>query len=69
MTLRPIHFTRRVCLPAAMLFALLGTGGCTRWSKEFFNPENFNPDHYRDQRAVEIDHRLEKPTSIVKNPF
>jgi hypothetical protein len=29
----------------------------------------WNPDHYRDERAVDIDHRLDKGEPIVKSPF
>src|SRR5262245_11325732 len=54
MSLRPFHFTHRLGLLAAVLLPIIATSGCSRWSKEFFNPQNFNPDHYRDERAVEI---------------
>jgi hypothetical protein len=42
----------------------LFAGGCT-----LMNSEWWNPDHYRDDRAVDIDHRLDKAEPIVKNPF
>ena len=50
--------------PAALLLPLLSAGGCAMWNKEYLNP-----DFYRDQRAVEIDHRMENAAPIVKNPF
>jgi hypothetical protein len=47
-----------------LLLPLVAAGGCALWNKEVWNP-----DHYRDERAVDIDHRLDKPAPIVKNPF
>jgi hypothetical protein len=61
--LRRFHFTRRLALAAAMLLPLF-VGGC-----KLMNSEWWNPDHYRDDRAVDIDHRLDKAEPIVKNPF
>jgi hypothetical protein len=29
----------------------------------------WNPERYRDERAADIDHRLDKAEPIVKNPF
>jgi hypothetical protein len=42
----------------------LFVGGC-----KLMNSEWWSPDHYRDDRAVDIDHRLDKAEPIVKNPF
>jgi hypothetical protein len=39
-------------------------GGCA-----FFNVENWNPNKYRDERAVDIDKRLDSNEPIIKNPF
>ncbi len=60
----PFHFTRRVGCLAALLLPLVSTGGCAMWNKDLWNP-----DHYRDERAVDIDNRLEKNVPLVKNPF
>jgi hypothetical protein len=35
----------------------------------FFQPENWNPSKYRDERAVDIDKRLDSREPIVQNPF
>jgi hypothetical protein len=61
---RIFHFTRRIAFPAALLVPLISAGGCA-----LLKPENWNPDHYRDERAVDIDHRLDKNEPIVKSPF
>lgn len=59
------YFTRPVtCLAAAIILPLLLTGGCALFKKETWNLNN-----YRDERAVDIDHRLEKADTGVKNPF
>ena len=34
-----------------------------------FRKETWSMDRYRDERAVDIDHRLEKNEPNVKNPF
>jgi hypothetical protein len=60
---RRFHFTRRLALAAAMLLPLFA-GGC-----KLMNSDWWNPDHYRDDRAVDIDNRLNKGEPIVKNPF
>jgi hypothetical protein len=39
-------------------------GGCALW-----DPERWNLDRYRDERAVDIEQRLERDEPIVKNPF
>jgi len=49
---------------AAIILPLLSTAGCAMFHKEFWNM-----DRYRDERAVDIDRRLEANTPIVKNPF
>lgn len=47
-----------------MLVLLISTGGCARW-----NLEDFSLNRLRDDRAVDIDHRLEGTKPIVVNPF
>jgi hypothetical protein len=49
---------------AAILVLLASAGGCA-----MFNSENWNFDALRDDRAVDIDHRLEGTKPIVVNPF
>jgi len=51
------------CL-AALLLPLISAAGCALMNKDLWNP-----DHYRDERAVDIDHRLDKTAPTVKNPF
>ena len=34
-----------------------------------FHKDFWNMDRYRDERAVDIDNRLNKNEPIVKNPF
>jgi hypothetical protein len=59
-----LHSTCRVAAVAAT-FALLGSAaGCALWDKD-----RWNLDRYRDERAVDIEHRLERSEPIVKNPF
>jgi hypothetical protein len=41
-------------------------GGCNMMK---FQKDFWNLDRYRDERAVDIDHRLEKSDTSVKNPF
>jgi hypothetical protein len=43
---------------------LLGGCGMMKFQKDFWNL-----DRYRDERAVDIDHRLDNHEPIVKNPF
>jgi hypothetical protein len=47
-----------------LLLTLLPVGGCALMKKETWNLNN-----YRDERAVDIDTRLEKTGPNVKNPF
>jgi hypothetical protein len=49
---------------AAILWPLVLVGGCAVWDADRWNPEQF-----RDERAVEIDQRLSRDEPIVKNPF
>jgi hypothetical protein len=61
---RFLHFTRRLSVPAALLLSLLAASGCALMKKDTWNLNN-----YRDERAVDIDTRLEKTGPNVKNPF
>jgi hypothetical protein len=47
-----------------MVLLLGQAGGCA-----FFEKDRWNLDRYRDERAVGIEHRLERTEPIVKNPF
>jgi hypothetical protein len=47
-----------------MLILLATPSGCARW-----NSEDFSLNRLRDDRAVDIDHRLEGTKPIVVNPF
>jgi hypothetical protein len=49
-----------------LLLPLASAGGCALWN---WNKATWNLDTYRDERAVDIDHRLEKAAPTVKNPF
>src|SRR5690349_7996426 len=59
-----LHLTRRFACLAALLLPVFG--GCALWN---WNKADWNLDSFRDSRAVDIDHRLEKPDALVKNPF
>jgi hypothetical protein len=61
---RWVHSNRRFACVAALALLLTSTGGCA-----FFNVDNWNPNNYRDERAVDIDKRLDSKEPIVKNPF
>jgi hypothetical protein len=62
---RWIHFSCRVALVAAILAPIFAAiGGCALWKAETWNLNN-----YRDDRAVDIDRRLDKTGPIVNNPF
>jgi hypothetical protein len=63
---RLFHFTRRVIWLAAILLPLAASGGCMLWN---WNKADWNLERYRDSRATDIDHRLEKATPIIQNPF
>lgn len=51
---------------AAILLPLAASGGCMLWN---WNKADWNLETYRDSRATDIDHRLEKATPIIQNPF
>jgi hypothetical protein len=61
---RSIHFSCRYLALAATVLAVACAGGCA-----LFRKETWNLDHYRDERAVDIDRRLDKAPPIGKNPF
>jgi hypothetical protein len=60
------YFSRHLVVVAVIATpaALLGGCGVMKYQKDFWNV-----DRYRDERAVDIDHRLEKSDTGVKNPF
>jgi hypothetical protein len=59
-----IHSNRRtLCLAVILVLPLLATG-CTLWNKD-----RWDLNQLRDERAVDIDQRLERNQTIVKNPF
>lgn len=43
---------------------LVSTSGCA-----LFHKETWDINRYRDPRAADIDHRLDRSEPIVKNPF
>jgi hypothetical protein len=59
-----IYLTRRTLCLAALLLLPAATGGCALWNKDVWNP-----NHYRDPRAVDIDRRLDNAEPLVKSPF
>jgi hypothetical protein len=61
---RRIHSSFRVARLAAVLLLLFPAGGCA-----LRDGDRWNPDRYRDERAVDIDHRLQRPEPVVQNPF
>ena len=58
------HFSWRALAMAALLLPLLAASGCAMFHKDFWSM-----DRYRDERAVDVDHRLEHSQPNVKNPF
>jgi len=48
----------------AAALACVATAGCATW-----NLDRFHPNQLRDDRAVDIDQRLEGTKPIVVNPF
>jgi hypothetical protein len=56
--------SRRLSHIAAILLLLVSINGCAVWNKD-----RWNPARYRDERAVDIEKRLERSEPIVKNPF
>jgi hypothetical protein len=58
------HFSCRTACLAAALFLLATAGGCA-----LFDKDKWNLDRYRDERAVDIEHRLDRKEPVVKNPF
>src|SRR5262245_25313809 len=58
------HSTRRIAAAAVIALLLGPTIGCA-----FFKKDTWDLDHYRDERAVDIEHRLERSEPIVKSPF
>jgi hypothetical protein len=61
---RWFHFSCRLVALAAVVAPFLSLGGCAMFHQDFWNM-----DRYRDERATDIDGRLGKNETIVKNPF
>jgi hypothetical protein len=61
---RWVHSNRRLACLAVSAALFVPGGGCA-----LFKAENWNPNKYRDQRAVDIEKRLDSDEPIVKNPF
>ena len=60
-----LHSISRCAGSAAVLLLLLGAvGGC-----QFWDAQHWNPERYRDDRAVDIEERLERAEPVVQNPF
>lgn len=58
-----LHSTRRFATTAVFLL-LTATAGCAMFDKDTYNLER-----YRDERAIDIEKRLERKEPIVQNPF
>ena len=61
---RLLYFSCRLRSLAVTLLLLGPIGGCTLWDRD-----RWNLDRFRDERAVDIDHRLDTAEPIVQNPF
>jgi hypothetical protein len=61
---RSIHFNCRTACLAAIFILSAAAGGCALRERD-----RWNLDRYRDERAVDIEKRLERTEPIVKNPF
>jgi hypothetical protein len=59
-----LHSNRHALWLAAILSLPIFATGCT-----LFDKDRWDLNQYRDERAVDIDKRLEQNTTIVKNPF
>ena len=66
MSSRLPHLTCRLLALAVVAAPLLSLGGCKTFN---FQKDFWSLDRYRDERAVDVDHRLEKADASVKNPF
>lgn len=59
-----LHSNRRYLAAAAGALLFGPIGGCA-----FFEKDRWNLDRYRDERAIDIEERLERTKPVVKNPF
>ena len=62
---RSFHSSCRVCCLAAIASA----ARFARRLRVMFEKDRWNLDRYRDERAVDIDKRLDTHEPVVKNPF
>jgi hypothetical protein len=53
-----------VLLAVGVICSFGPLAGCAMW-----NPDRWNLDRYRDERAVDIEGRLAREKPIVENPF
>jgi hypothetical protein len=58
------HSNCRLAWMAAAVIVLAAIAGCANW-----NPERFSINRLRDERAVDVDRRLDNAKPIVANPF
>jgi hypothetical protein len=61
---RWLYSTCRVSCLSAAFVALILSSGCA-----VFEKGRWNLDRFRDERAVDIERRLERDEPIVENPF
>jgi hypothetical protein len=54
---------RNACLAAVVSLPIFA-GGCALWEQD-----RWNLNRYRDDRAVDIEQRLERTEPVVKSPF
>jgi hypothetical protein len=64
MSSRHFHSSRHIISTAAALSLLIAASGCQMW-----HFDGWTLDRFRDDRAVEIEQRLDRDEPIVKNPF
>jgi hypothetical protein len=60
---RQFYFSHRL-IGAAAILMLLASAGCA-----MFERETWDLNRFRDERAVDIDGRLDSPAPVVQNPF
>lgn len=58
------HSICRITCLAGVIVLLASVCGCTTWDLQRFHPNNF-----RDERAVDIDRRLEGSKTLMPSPF
>jgi hypothetical protein len=61
---QPFYSTRRAIGLAAIVSSSVVAAGCMSWPKD-----RWSFDRLRDDRAIDIEQRLDRTEPIVKNPF